>query len=59
MERIEFTESKVKEYLDGRIRYWRNQRDNNTPYTQIAPCYIDAFQSVRTSLFGELLAKEK
>lgn len=46
----------VQEYLDNAITNWRaivktpgllNKHD--------AECYVDAFQSVRTSLFGELL----
>lgn len=55
MERIGFTEKEVKKYLDGCIRYWRKWRDKGGSKT--ASYYIDAFQSVRTSLFGELLAK--
>lgn len=41
----------IKKYLDKSIIYWRNKRDveNN----QIAKYYIDAFQSVRTSIFGK------
>ena len=42
----------VREYLDSCIRYWR---DYPSPHAQY---YIDAFQSVRTSLFGETLPKE-
>lgn len=59
-EGIGFTKREVKEYLDGCIRYWRNQRDNASERRDIkvmATYYIDAFQSVRTSLFGELLPK--
>lgn len=51
---IEFTEEAVKEYLDETIRFWRKRRymDGNS----MAMFYIDAFQSVRNSLFGETLA---
>jgi len=56
-EGIGFTKKEVKEYLDGCIRYWRKQRDEKGKYSEIAVYYIDAFQSVRTSLFGELLPK--
>ena len=42
----------VREYLDSCIHYWR---DDPSPHAQY---YIDAFQSVRTSLFGETLPKE-
>lgn len=52
-ETIKFEEAAVKEYLDNAITFWRIKRDNeNEP---LAPAYIDAFQSVRISLFGELL----
>ena len=56
MEKIPFNEKDVKEYLDSRIRYWRKERDVNN--SDFAIYYIDAFQSVRTSLFGELLGVE-
>jgi len=56
MEKIPFNEKNVKEYLDSRIRYWRKERDVNS--SDFAIYYIDAFQSVRTSLFGELLGVE-
>lgn len=50
MERLNNLEE-IKEYLDKSIAYWRNKRDieNN----KIAKYYIDAFQSVRTSIFGK------
>ena len=52
-ETIEFEETAVKQYLDDAITFWRIKRDKeNEP---LAPAYIDAFQSVRISLFGELL----
>lgn len=41
-------------YLDEAIEYWRDKRDDSEEY-EFAHCYIDAFQSVRVSLFGELL----
>lgn len=45
--------SEIKEYLDMCIRYWRDKRDKeNCPH---AYYYIDAFQCVRVSVFGELL----
>lgn len=49
---INFTRKDIKEYLDKCIDYWRTQRDKKN--NGIAKYYIDAFQSVRTSLFGEL-----
>ncbi len=55
-ETIEFTEEKVKEYLDDCIHAWRRVRDNmGGEYSDMATYYVDAFQSVRVSLFGELL----
>lgn len=43
----------ILKYLDGCIAFWRNKRDNEN--CEYAKYYIDAFQSVRKSLFGELL----
>lgn len=43
----------VKDYLDKCIKYWRKKRDEeNCDY---AKYYIDAFQSVRASVFGDVL----
>lgn len=63
----------IKEYLDSAIIKWREKlEEENFKYSQallkvqeddilqeilIATCYIDAFQSARVSLFGELLPK--
>ena len=47
----------VTAYLDDAIRYWRDQRHQareDATY-RMAIDYVDAFQSVRTSLLGELL----
>ena len=65
--RIEFTEEAVKEYLDMCIKFWRKRRDSskesgaggNEKDEFMAICYIDCFQSVRTSLFGEVLLPYK
>lgn len=62
-ETVEFTEEKVREYLDDCIRHWRKIGDNGVPgmpkfNKNIAVYYVDAFQSVRISLFGELLEQE-
>lgn len=51
--RIVFTEGGIKEYLDSCIDYWRGQK------TAEALIHIDAYQSMRTSLFGELKPKGK
>jgi len=57
METIPFNEDAVKEYLDKCIQFWRAKRgglDND-----MAIYYVDAYQSVRISLFGELLPLDK
>ena len=64
--KVEFTEEKVKEYLDMCIRYWREKIKGFVVFGEessyedvenrdMANHYIDAYQSVRMSLFGELL----
>jgi len=68
MATVPFTEGDVKSYLDKCIEYWRIKRDTvpadtdidadeHLEFKKMAPYYIDAFQSVRMSLFGELLPK--
>ena len=47
---VPFTETDVKDYLDKSIEFWRK---SNEPF---AECFVDMFQSVRMSLFGELLS---
>lgn len=58
---VPFNEKDIKEYLDECIRYWRKRKYqdemNGSNYTMTTH-YIDAFQSVRMSLFGKLLGKE-
>jgi len=53
---VGFTREAVLEYLDAAIKLARKQRDDGN-YGAIF--YVDAFQSVRTSSFGELLPEEK
>jgi hypothetical protein len=53
---VHFSEAEVKKYLDGCIRYWRKKKADGS---SIAIYYIDAFQSMRVSVFGELLKKEE
>ena len=53
--KLKFTKNNVKLYLDYAIKQWRKKRKSGS---KIAKYYIDAFQSVRVSLFGELLPKE-
>lgn len=54
---VPLTEEAIKKYLDDAIGRWRVLRstaaDHENEHT--CACYVDAFQSVRTSLFGELL----
>ena len=51
-ETVEFDQKKIKEYLDTCITHWRNKKREGT---ECAAYYIDAFQSVRVSLFGEMM----
>ena len=52
---INFDEESIKKYLDNCIKFWRKERDEKN--SEDAKYYIDAFQSVRISIFGELLKK--
>jgi hypothetical protein len=54
------TRKEIKEYLDNAIRSWRGRKDASKEEEEIliASCYVDAFQSVRVSIFDELLPKE-
>lgn len=48
----------IQTYLDDCIKFWRNLRDDpeEKKFTEHeCACYIDAFQSVRMSIFEELL----
>jgi hypothetical protein len=46
----------IEVYLDGAIRSWRRIADNaDHKHFDIAPYYVDAFQSVRLSLLDETL----
>ena len=47
----------IKQYLDNSIRHWRIQRDSHD--CKYALYYIDAFQSMRLSIFGEILPEER
>jgi len=48
---LPFTEKDIKAYLDKVIRHWR--MCDSTP--EMRAHYIDAYQSVRTSIFGDCL----
>jgi hypothetical protein len=55
---VELTPEGIAAYLDEAITYWRSCRDHpGATFDDVhtARCYVDAFQSVRTSLLGELL----
>lgn len=56
METIPFIEKDIKEYLDKAIKHWKIEKIYAMEGQErlIASCYIDAFQSVRMTLFGEL-----
>ncbi len=51
----------ILEYIDDSIRMWRARRDQATGATfsesryQMAVNYVDAFQSIRSSIFGGTL----
>lgn len=57
--RIPFSRKAVRDYLDECIRFWRahikGERGDDHPYRQFAHIYVDAYQSMRVSLFGEEL----
>jgi len=50
---IQFTQEAIRTYLDRCIEFWRKKKNAGN---FIAMSYIDAYQSVRTSLFGETLS---
>ena len=52
---VPLTKEAVAEYLDACIRHWRRAREKGV---ERALYYVDAYQSVRTSLLGELLPAE-
>ena len=56
MPKLTMTEAEILTYLDECIVKWRNIRDNPADeLTLFGEYYVDAFQSVRSSLFGEVL----
>lgn len=59
-----FSKENIKNYLDSCIKQWRlNKKEaegdgpaaTNDHKVHTASCYVDAYQSVRISLFGECL----
>ena len=57
---VPFKKKDVRDYLDACILKWRFTRGHTRSKTRriMAIHYIDAFQSVRISIFGELLSSE-
>ena len=59
---IDFTPAAVKQYLAAAVQKWRTLRDAaETPGDDawlMATYYVDAFQSVHTTLFGTLVPQE-
>lgn len=48
----------IKRFLDVSIRKWRERVKDNIPCgisPEKAACYVDAYQCMRTSMFGEVL----
>ena len=60
MKTVPLEEESIKEYLDNAIIHWRGlkKKVKNKEEELMAICYIDAYQSVRVSLFERLLPKE-
>ncbi len=57
---LKFRRKAVLEYLDAMIGIWRARRDESGggEAYQLAVHYVDAYQSVRSSLFGSTLPLE-
>ncbi len=56
LNKIPFKQKEVKKHLDKLIRYWRKVKlDKTDPLSDCAMYYVDAYQSIRTSLFGNTL----
>lgn len=55
---VPFTQEDVRKYLDKCIVFWRKKRDGGGEDAKMAEYYVDAYQSVRVSLFGETLATD-
>lgn len=61
---VALTFEDVAAYLDGAIRSWRKRRDATKDDAEVmkahamAGHYVDAYQSVRSSLLGRTLPEE-
>lgn len=64
-ETVPLTKEGVAQYLDGAIRSWRANRnresgpEGDAVQRVMAEHYVDAFQSMRSSLLGEILGADK
>jgi hypothetical protein len=47
----------IKNHIDECIVFWRKKRDEEK--VKYAYYYIDAYQSIRASIFGEMLGTNK
>ena len=56
--KIPFTEEAVKEYLATNIRYWR-KRKSPGDFINHSKYYIDVYQNLYSSLFGELYNEDE
>ncbi len=58
---IKFTKESIKKYLDNTIRFWRKERSKHISLRKnhlsinVVTGIIDAFQSVRVTIFGSKL----
>jgi len=52
-DRIDFSETEVKEYLDRHIMVWEGKRRYTR--SEFATFFVDAYQKVRKDIFGEEL----
>lgn len=57
MDTVPFTQEAVKAHIDGCIVYWRQKRDQaeSSEDRLVAECNVDTYQSMRSSIFGEIL----
>lgn len=61
-ETVVFTEQAIRDHLDACIRLWRERlvrADGTTVLPLQAASYIDAYQSMRVALFGDILPVEE
>lgn len=58
---LPFEQDAVRDFLDNCIRFWRKKREEATTLgaSVTAEHYVDAYQSMRTSMFGETLPADE